>query len=459
MNSYNGAGVGSVIAFLKVDSGSGVKLKDSITSTTTKADGTSMTQSEVGKVALSELLQNKEALAASLDISEISTDRVSAGLEIVTPRVVTSEILTDTITPSTGNDVTLLLNGDNKFVLKGSASSSPVVSFDAQGNALFTGTLKAGAIEAGTITGMDAVLSHITLLSQGQDALTLVASSSEALQSTVALLGIDVTDLKVRTNAVESALNSISSSTLTLIASTTAQDLRIKSLEDLIASHSFTGLTNIETESLTVTGSSTFAAATEFSGLSFFSGTTTFSSNVTFSSAVEFALSPFFNKDTAGFAVIKAGAKKVDVVFAQNYIVKPVVNASIAFAEEDNITDIDTDSLFTSGIQSIVTKATTTGFTIILNKPAPRDIRFSWFALAVKDPQIFESIGLTLDQTPSTPPTDTGSSTPPTDTGSSTPPSTPPTDTGSSTPPTDTGSSTPPADAPTDTGSSTPSTP
>jgi len=35
----------------------------------------------------------------------------------------------------------------------------------------------------------------------------------------------------------------------------------------------------------------------------------------------------------------------------------------------------------------------TTGFTILINKKAPQNIRFSWIALGVKDAKIFESLG------------------------------------------------------------------
>jgi hypothetical protein len=41
----------------------------------------------------------------------------------------------------------------------------------------------------------------------------------------------------------------------------------------------------------------------------------------------------------------------------------------------------------------MVVSKDTTGFTIVLNKRAPSNLRFSWIALGVKDAAVFESLG------------------------------------------------------------------
>jgi len=101
---------------------------------------------------------------------------------------------------------------------------------------------------------------------------------------------------------------------------------------------------------------------------------------------------PYFNIDTAGFAVIKSGAKNVDITFEREYLDQPIVNATISIEASDSIS---AETLFESNLQYAITKKKTQGFTIILNKPAPNDIRFSWIAIAVKEAKVFNSIDLT----------------------------------------------------------------
>lgn len=127
---------------------------------------------------------------------------------------------------------------------------------------------------------------------------------------------------------------------------------------------------------------------------------------VSFLSPVEFTVPPLFNKDTAGFAVIKQGSNKVDIVFESPYIAQPVVNTGISFEDSDNMTDAEIQTFFGENIQSLVTNKTQNGFTILINKNAPRDVRFSWTAFAVKDAKIFESVipGLVIEPNPPSPP-------------------------------------------------------
>ena len=127
-------------------------------------------------------------------------------------------------------------------------------------------------------------------------------------------------------------------------------------------------------------------------------------------SDVTFFGRPYLNNDTAGFAVIKEGHTTVDVKFDKEYIEQPVVVASIAgeldseiiktgdvekIKEIQKLQDDLAIELFEQGIQALVIKKNVFGFTILLNKPAPKDLSLSWIALAVKNPKIFESEGLT----------------------------------------------------------------
>jgi hypothetical protein len=208
---------------------------------------------------------------------------------------------------------------------------------------------------------------------------------------------------------------------------------RIANLESILSANAFDSLSSVTTQNLRTTGNSavdgqaqfnglsvfsdtaSFSGQAQFSGLTFFTTTATFNSNVIFGAPVEFNMPPLFNKDTAGFALVKQGDKKVRIDFDQPYITTPVVTSSITFEVTDNIDESSAMDIFNQNIQFIVTEKDQTGFTIILNKRATRNIRFSWVALGVRDAKVFESIydGLIFETptpepepTPTPPPTE-----------------------------------------------------
>lgn len=144
-----------------------------------------------------------------------------------------------------------------------------------------------------------------------------------------------------------------------------------------------------------------------FKGLTFYEGDASFFGNVVFESGVEFKAPPTFNRDTAGFAIIKKGSKQVRVEFEKPYIVTPAVATDLVFEKEidpnqetnteenteaEQEEELNFDALFSQDIKSVIANKDNTGFTIVINKVAEEDLRFSWIALAVKDPQIFESV-------------------------------------------------------------------
>jgi len=118
-----------------------------------------------------------------------------------------------------------------------------------------------------------------------------------------------------------------------------------------------------------------------------------FLSDVIFKGEVNFEGRPTFNSDTAGFAIIKKDADSVDIIFDKEYAQTPLINLSITI---DKITDPDPllasqkqktleDTVLNGDVKYIVTRRTTKGFTIKLNKNAAEDIAFSWSALSIKD--------------------------------------------------------------------------
>jgi len=147
----------------------------------------------------------------------------------------------------------------------------------------------------------------------------------------------------------------------------------------------------VEIPSLHVLGSGIYEGAQQFNGLTNFVGSVNVMGTISFGQTI-FTIPPIFNKDTAGFALIHEGDRRVKVTFESEYLTTPVVTTTLSFEQEDEIDDATAEEIFDANIQSIVVEKSTKGFTILLNESAPRDLRFSWIALAVHQPEIFESV-------------------------------------------------------------------
>ncbi len=157
---------------------------------------------------------------------------------------------------------------------------------------------------------------------------------------------------------------------------------------------------------LSVTGALRVIDAAEFQGEATFASLASFLSDSIFKGRVAFEKAPTFGSDTAGFATIEKGRKKVRVHFTEVYEKQPIVTVALtrdlsplldADANEDLKADVAAvekdfaETLFDAGIQYLVTEKDQTGFTILLSKDAPADLSFSWVAMAVKSAKTFES--------------------------------------------------------------------
>ena len=102
---------------------------------------------------------------------------------------------------------------------------------------------------------------------------------------------------------------------------------------------------------------------------------------------VEFTFVPLFNSDTAGFAVISKGDTEVKIKFDKEYVSAPVFNASPQWNTDQSTLDVmkQLGTYVLPKQDYIIVNANTKGFSIILDKPAAIDLKFSWVALAVKD--------------------------------------------------------------------------
>jgi hypothetical protein len=117
------------------------------------------------------------------------------------------------------------------------------------------------------------------------------------------------------------------------------------------------------------------------------SGVSNFLGDVIVKGNIEFFGRPTFNKDTAGLAVIKKDADKIEITFENEYENTPIVNVSL----NSNNPDISDEKILSEEYSHVVSKRTTKGFTITLSKKAQDDVEFSWIALSIKDAKRYES--------------------------------------------------------------------
>lgn len=125
-----------------------------------------------------------------------------------------------------------------------------------------------------------------------------------------------------------------------------------------------------------------------------FMNTVEFLGKVVFRGDVNFAGRPTFNKDTAGFATIKAGGSEVEVLFAREYATEPVVTATVQIAGGASIADVPGYA---------IADVNTRGFKIRMSRSIGMDLRFAWMALAVSETSKFEGNGETIPSATITP--------------------------------------------------------
>lgn len=316
-----------IAAFVKNDVANGTKLTDLIDGLT--PEGEVSPRIDYSKFALGKLVTQKDALAGAVNLSEVTTDRVTAGLEVITPKVTTDAIETNTIGSSTANDISIKLNNDGKLQVKNSAGESKM-SFDDKGNATFAGTLKADKIQANQIEGLNLFVDNIAKLSQ-------VDQANTSAQST--------------TNSASQPVNS--SDALQLSAATVALDLNVNG--SLFANGA-----------LKVTGPAEFLSSSVFYKLATFIDKTVFKNDVNFEGNTTFTGNVIVSNNTAGLVKVPAGQTQVKIVFARPYTKKPVINVTPVgiVAPKYGVVDVATD-----------------GFTIEIDPAQSIDTEFNWIAV------------------------------------------------------------------------------
>ena len=135
-----------------------------------------------------------------------------------------------------------------------------------------------------------------------------------------------------------------------------------------------------------------------------------FFEKVVFKKDVEFAGRPIFedgldisgkvtfDKDTAGYAIIKKDNQSVMVEFDKGYDSPPIVTATLSLQQynDSDVRALAENLLFVTDVKYIITNVSKKGFEIMMDKKADSDIPFSWHALAVNDPTTSKKKGETL---------------------------------------------------------------
>lgn len=216
LEDYNGpaGAAGKMLVFVQTGYSTGARLKSVMASHGINLDEVP-SDVDVGTVILAQMIQDKQNITQATDISEIFSDRIVAGLEIITPRVVTDALVANTIEP-VDKDVTVQLPEGGSFTVNG--------------NAFFHGALTADSLTVaqlpqltGVQTQLGAVSSQSLALEQFVvDTKALLTEADVQLVRVIASQSSRVDTLSVRLDSAEVTLAALATHSQALIFNDTA---------------------------------------------------------------------------------------------------------------------------------------------------------------------------------------------------------------------------------------------
>jgi hypothetical protein len=285
-------------------------------------------------------------------------------------------------------DVTKALGGAPTLQSEYQGTDIPAIKIDSLGNAFFAGEITASGFDAGKIETSLKSLSNIsstTTLTLGSIA-SIVNDLASSTASATSELKIDL----------EKLTQSITDRATALEASSTE-------------AYRFISLLSLGSDGLSINTPLILGGGLRVDQIAASGEILKIISNAEFTGSVDFIGRPYFTADTAGFAVIKENAQEVEVIFEKEYLNQPIVNATISFEEASTthsslvpIGDgVAEKALFDGDVRFVITKKSEKGFTILLNKPAPTQIPFSWTAFAVKSANVVFGSKEVISQTSS----------------------------------------------------------
>ena len=380
MTTFDGEGVGEVAAFIKKAYSNGATLSEVV--------GESSDQSEIGKLALAKFVNEKQYLLLD-DLSEIVTDRVSAGLEMVTPKLLAEEVTAKYLRP-VDRDLTLQLASDGSFIVQDETGKN-AIKFDSRGNATFAGVVTADKIRANQIEGLEYSIRNEVLSIKDLLGVNSSSSAQPATESAVLSAEDKIASISALLEAKFPLSSQSASPRDTRGTSDTLDTLRVRGnglIEGIL-----TVIDSLTTNNFIVNGFATFFGDSKFKGNSEFEGRVT------------------LNADAGGFAKIKKGDKSVEVKFEKEFEETPVVQSTIYISEltedlrekyeNENICEnTDTSEACENKVQGkvfentgyVISKKGKKSFVITLKKDATTDVTFAWTATAIKNAK--ESISI-----------------------------------------------------------------
>jgi len=143
---------------------------------------------------------------------------------------------------------------------------------------------------------------------------------------------------------------------------------------------------------------STFNLAVKFFEKVVFKKDVEFAGRPIFEDGLDISGKVTFDKDTAGYAIIKEDSQSVMVEFDKGYDSPPIVTATLSLQQykDSDVRALAENLLFISDVKYIITNVSKKGFEIMMDKKADSDIPFSWHALAVNDPTTSKKKGESL---------------------------------------------------------------
>jgi hypothetical protein len=353
LESFAGTSTGKIMVFVNVGYFDGNYLDDGLTYTFTSSS-TSSTAPMFDQEFIGQFMDKFGTSSAH----NLNAYKLEAGLSISSPRIITRNLSVDSI-KGLYDDITVQLSTTSQFNISAvlGGVTTTVVSIDQNGNAFFAGEITASKIN-GLIPGL--------------------ADLQTAVSSTIDRVG----GLENQMQLLNAFASSTQEQLLSLITSQAASSTSTTLDLGLFA----------QSVGLRFENAVAFNGGLQADLFSSLSGTTTFMGDMIFFGR------PYLNSDSGGYATVKAGSQEVEVVFENEYIEKPVVQATISFksptssSEDLALLQVREQEVFAQDIRYIISRVTTRGFIIVLNKPAPFDIEFDWLALAVKNPKLFDGM-------------------------------------------------------------------
>ncbi len=335
MADYDEEGVGKITAYIKSTSYNG-----NVADTFASLD---ITSESFASDALSQLMS--EGVDGK---SSVVTDRVIAGLEVITPKITADTIIARKIKVDE-----LELPAD--FFQK--ALKSGAVESDKESKEITDLKKQVAVLNAQTEDATKAAeLTKNKLLESINEKLSASSASATVTQNSSSLSSLNTAGLMLFEDSIRVKKNGLFEGILTVV--------------DTITTNNFIA-----------------------NGISTFFGKTTFKDDTEFEKAV------VFNNDAGGSAVIKTDANNVEIKFDKEFEQTPVINASVSFEEkrdeQGNVLDQQAliDKYFDQKYSFVIVGKSSKGFNIVLNKKAKDDIYFNWTALRVKDAKSIQSRG------------------------------------------------------------------